>query len=265
MNHDIEQARIDIAAAHRIAERFGFNEGFNGGHFTLMAPGGTNLILTIPNGLHWAEVRPDKLIAIDLQGNTVEGEGNVERSAFHIHSALHRARPDLRCFLHAHTTYATALSLLADNRLKPHGQQALRFHTKCAYYDHYNALAHQGDEGAQMAAALGQRSVLFLGQHGVIVGGPTVGLAFHDLYYLERACMNQVMALWTHQELRIVPQEMAIKAERQYDSQRQEAELHFESLKRVLVTTDSTFGSIKPNSPTPHSAQLLTGAGAGGG
>ena len=121
MSYDLRQARIDIAAVHRIAARMGFNEGFNGGHFTLMAPGRSELILTIPNGLHWEEVRPDNVIAIDIEGNTLEGEGEVERSAFHIHGALHRARPDLRCFLHAHTTYGVALSMLEDNRLKPYG------------------------------------------------------------------------------------------------------------------------------------------------
>lgn len=93
-----------------------------------------------------------------------------------------------------------------------------------------------------MAAALGDRfSVLFLAQHGVIIGGPTVGQAYHDLYYLERACMNQVMALWTNQPLRQVPEEMAIKAEQQYDSQRSEAELHFASLKRLLASEDAAF------------------------
>lgn len=242
MTYSMEQARLDIAAAHRIGARLGFNEGFNGGHFTLMAPNHQDLVLTIANGTHWEEVRPDTVIAIDLNGTTLEGDGLVERSAFHIHSGLHRARPDLRCFLHAHLPYATALSMLEDNRLKPYGQQALRFHTKCGYYDHYNALAHQGDEGERMAAALGGScSVLFLGQHGVITGGPTVGQAFHDLYYLERACMNQVMALWTNQSLRQVPEEMAVTAEQQYDSQRSEAELHFASLKRLLARDDAAF------------------------
>jgi len=242
MTYTLQQARVDIAAAHRLGARMGFNEGFNGGHFTLMAPERRDLVLTIANGTHWEEVRPDNVIAIDMDGITVEGAGQVERSAFHIHSGLHRARADLRCFLHAHLTYATALSMLKDNRLKPYGQQALRFHSKCAYYDHYGALAHAGEEGERMAAALGDRcSVLFLGQHGVITGGPTVGQAFHDLYYLERACMNQVMALWTHQPLREVPEEMALEAERQYDSQRSEAELHFASLKRVLAAADPAF------------------------
>ena len=75
----------------------------------------------------------------------------------------------------------------------------------------------------------------------VITGGPTVGQAFHDLYCLERACMNQVMALWTRQPLREVPGDMAIRAEQQYDSQRSEAELHFASLERILAAQDAAF------------------------
>jgi ribulose-5-phosphate 4-epimerase/fuculose-1-phosphate aldolase len=247
MTDDMQQARLDIAAAHRIGARMGFNEGFNGGHCTLMAPGRNDLLLTIPNGLHWEEVRPDRVIAIDLEANTVEGTGRVERSAFHIHCGLHRARPDLRCFLHAHMPYSTALSMLEDNRLRPYGQQALRFHSKCAYYDQYNALAHESDEGERMAEALVDRSVLFLAQHGVIVGGPTVGQAFHDLYYLERACMNQVMAMWTGQNPRVISEEQARNAEQQYDGQRSEAELHFASLKRILAAEDPAFVETCPS------------------
>ena len=78
MTDSMQQARIDIAAAHRLAARMGFNEGFNGGHFTLMAPTRRDLVLTIANGTHWQEVRPDNVIAIDMAGNTVEGAGQVE-------------------------------------------------------------------------------------------------------------------------------------------------------------------------------------------
>jgi hypothetical protein len=37
MAHTMEQARFDIAAAHRLGVKFNINEGVNGGHFTLMA------------------------------------------------------------------------------------------------------------------------------------------------------------------------------------------------------------------------------------
>ena len=49
------QARIDLAAAHRLAVEHGFSEGiFN--HLTLAVPGKTDRYYQIPFGLHWSEV-----------------------------------------------------------------------------------------------------------------------------------------------------------------------------------------------------------------
>ena len=36
-----------------------------------------------------------------------------------------------------------------------------------------------------------------MANHGVITTGPTVAAAFNDLYYLERACQNQMLAMST--------------------------------------------------------------------
>jgi len=73
------------------------------------------------------------------------------------------------------------------------------------------------------------------------VTGPTVGQAFDDLYYLERACMNQVQAMSTGAELHRIPQEMAELSVRQYMGQRENLELHFASLKRMLAAEDTRF------------------------
>ena len=109
MGYTILQARYDIAAAHRLGARMGLNEGFNGGHFSLMVPGRNDLLLTVANGTHWEEACPDNVITVDMKGNTVEGAGQIERSAFHIHSALHRARPDSALpHARAHTLYDCA-------------------------------------------------------------------------------------------------------------------------------------------------------------
>ena len=113
MGYTILQARYDIAAAHRLGARMGLNEGFNGGHFSLMVPGRNDLLLTVANGTHWEEACPDNVITVDMKGNTVEGAGQIERSAFHIHSALHRARPDLRCL----QLLGGTVAVLGDNRI----------------------------------------------------------------------------------------------------------------------------------------------------
>ena len=234
-------ARIDLATAFRWGARMGMNEGVNGGHLSYAPPGHDDSFLAIPNGVHWAEATPGNLILVDHRGNTLEGRGTIERSNLHIHAALHRARPDARCVLHAHMPFSTALSIIKGGRLEPIGQQSLRFYGRVAYYDEFNALAHSDTEGDRMAEAIGDKAVLFLQSHGVIVTGPTVGEAFDDLYYLERACMNQVHAMSSGAELHRIPDEMAALAVRQYMGQRENSELHFESLKRMLAAEDPRF------------------------
>ena len=50
------QARVDLAAAHRIAVMHGFHEGiFN--HLTLAVPGKSDRYYQIPFGMHWSEVK----------------------------------------------------------------------------------------------------------------------------------------------------------------------------------------------------------------
>ena len=84
--------------------------------------------------------------------------------------------------------------IVDGGRLQMASQNALRFHGRIAYDDSYHGLALDADEGRRIAAQLENRTVMFMASHGVTVIGPTVAWAFDDLYYLERACMHQVLA-----------------------------------------------------------------------
>ena len=54
------QARIDLAAAHRLAFMHGFSEGiFN--HLTFVVPGRNDRYYQIPFGMHWSEVTASSL------------------------------------------------------------------------------------------------------------------------------------------------------------------------------------------------------------
>jgi len=46
---------------------------------------------------------------------------------------------------------------------------------------------------------------MILRNHGLIVGGHDVAEAFHEIYYLERACQAQVQALTGGQKIRVPP------------------------------------------------------------
>jgi len=89
-----------------------------------------------------------------------------------------------------------------------------------------------------MCRAMGDKDILFLRNHGVIVSGPTVAQAYDDLYYLERTAMVQVLAMQTGRPLHNIDDTLAAHTAAQIAGEAQQAFLHFESLKRMLDRSD---------------------------
>ena len=227
------EARVDLAAALRWADRLGLGEGICN-HFSFEIPGRPDHFLINPQGLHWSEVTPGDLVVVDVAGRVVEGRHRVEPTAFFIHGAMHRSKPSARCVLHTHMPYATALTVLHDGRLEWASQNSLKFHGRVAYDNNYNGLALDEVEGNRMCAQAREADVLFLANHGVIVCGATVAAAFDDLYYLERACMLQVLAMGTGKPLRLVAERVAGLTARQMAEDSEQTALHFAAIKRML-------------------------------
>ena len=226
-------ARVDLAAAFRLAVRFGMHEGICN-HFSLMVPD-ADLFVINPQGLHWSEITASALVAADASGKVVAGQGAIEPTAFHIHTGIHRQVASARCVLHTHMPHATSLTTLDGGRLLPISQTACMFYQRIAYADEYAGLAVDEEEGNRIAAALSGKDIVFLASHGIIVTGPDVARAFNDLYYLERACQLQVLAQSTGQALRILPHDVALKTAEQFRAEGdQQVPLHFAALKRML-------------------------------
>ena len=226
-------ARVDLAAAFRLAVRLDLHEGVCN-HFSVMLPDGQRFLLN-QYGLHWSEVTASNLLALDAEGRVLSGEGEYERTAFCIHSRIHVAHPHAACVLHTHMPHATALTLLEGGRLEMVEQNALRFHDDIAYDDTYNGLVVDHAEGDRLARVLGRKRVLFLANHGVIVVGPTVAEAFDALYYLERACRLQVLARSMGAKLRAVRAEVVRETYRLILADTPKyAGAHFGALKRIL-------------------------------
>ena len=115
------QARVDLAAAHRLAVMHGLNEGiFN--HFTLRVPGTDDRYYQIPFGLHWSEVTASCLMEVAYDGTRLSGEGEVERSAYCIHAPIHKLAAHAAAVFHTHMPYASALSRLEDQSILAIGQ-----------------------------------------------------------------------------------------------------------------------------------------------
>ena len=193
-----QELRIDLAAALRWAARENLHEGVDN-HFSLAVPGGDgrvhgDLFLINPYRRHWTHVAASDVVLCDGEGKVVEGKHEVETTAFCIHGPVHRGKPSAAAVLHTHMPYATAIAHVAGGRLQMAGQAALMFDGRIAYDDTYGGLALDNSEGERMAESLGDADILFLAGHGVLVTGPSVAAALTDLYYLERACMFQVLA-----------------------------------------------------------------------
>lgn len=234
------QARIDLAAAYRLAVRHGFDEGICN-HLTLMLPGRDDAFLLIPFGLHWSEVTASALLVVDLDGRVLEGAGRAETTAVCIHAPIHRARPEARCVLHTHMPYATALTMRQEMRLEMASQTAAGFHGRIAYDEDYAGIALDPAEGERLARVLGDKAVLFMANHGVLAVGPSVAAAYTDLYFLERACQLQLYATAGGAPLRRLEERVLEHTARQFKEVEGNAELHFAALKRLLDRDDPDY------------------------
>ena len=148
---------------------------------------GGDRFLINPYGVHWSEMTASALCLCNEEGEVLEGGEKVENTAFYIHSRIHVNVPSAKVVLHTHQPYSTAITLLEGGRLEMCEQNALMFDDRIAYDDDYDGLALDNDEGDRLASAMGNRSIAFLASHGIVVSGETVGEAFTDLFYLERA------------------------------------------------------------------------------
>ncbi len=231
----VTQAKIDLAAAHRLAVLHQLEEGIDN-HFTVTVPGADDRFLILPFGFHWSEARVGDMVVFDEAGNTLEGEGIVELSAQCIHAPIHRIT-GARVVMHTHQPWALALNMLRDNRLLPATQTAAYFHGYIAYDDTYSGTAESTQEGERLAHLLGENHTMFMKNHGVLVVGETVAQAYKRLYFLERVCRTQVLAMGSGRELELIPEKIINQVQAPVDNDRhgggERTRLFFEAMKRV--------------------------------
>ena len=232
----VRQAKVHLSAAHRLAVLHELEEGIDN-HFTVTVPGHDDRYLILPFGLHWSEARASDMIVFDESGATLEGEGVVELSAQCIHAPIHRVT-GARVVLHTHQTWALALNMLKENRLLPASQTAAFFHGHVAYDDTYLGTADFVEEGERLARLIGDKQVLFMKNHGVLVVGATMAQAYRRLYKLERVCRAQVLAMGTGKPLEVLSDEVVAQVqappENDRHSRAERERLYFEAMMRVL-------------------------------
>ena len=238
------ELREDLAAAFRWAAHLDLHEGV-ANHFSVAVNSAGERFLINPRGMYFGRARASRLAMMDT-GRLDEDPiaHDVDPTAWVLHGHLHARVPRARCVLHTHMPHATALACLDDFEFLMLDQNACRFHERIAYDRDYAGMALDSDEGERVASLLQSgRDILFLGNHGVIVIGPSIAEAFDDLYYLERAAELQILALSTGRALSLVDDQTAAAVREQWMSYPQGSELHFRAIREALDAAGDDYTS----------------------
>lgn len=187
------RARVELAALYRLVALNGWDDMIFT-HISARAPGPEHHFLINPYGMYFGEMTASALVKVDLDGFIVqETDYAINPAGFTIHSAIHMARPDARFVMHLHTDAGVAVSAQAEGLL-PLSQHALIVLPQVTYHD-YEGIAIELDERERLVADLGQRNLMILRNHGTLSVGETAADCWLGMFFLERACSQQIMAL----------------------------------------------------------------------
>lgn len=237
----VQRLRVDLAAAFRMAARLGWQEAV-ANHFSVALPGKRARFLINPRWRSFAALRASDLLLLDA--GTVDAGAlppEIDRTAWAIHGTMHAHLPRARCILHVHPIYATVLSCLQDATVRPIDQTAARFFRRIAIDRDYGGMADNAEEGLRLTRALGDKNILLMGNHGVLVVGGTVAEAFDALYHVERACRLQVLAYSTGQPVAVLPDEIAERTARCWEDGGAFARAHFAAIRRLLDIEEPSY------------------------
>ena len=238
---EISELQQDLAAVFRWTAKLNMNEGI-ANHFSVCLPNSNDFYVN-GSGLHFSSIKASDMVLVEQ--NKIEEIKKkpelVDPTALNIHGTIHKKVPHARCILHVHSKYATALSTLKDPTLQPIDQNTMRFYNRVAIYDDFGGLGFE-EESHKMAAAMGNNRSMLLVNHGILTVGQTIGQAFDELYYFEKACETYITALSTNKELKIANSKVAEKTAQEWENYPVNmGEQHLKAIRSILDKEDSSY------------------------
>lgn len=186
------RARLELAACYRVFEHRGWiEEIFN--HITVRVPGTERHYLINPFGLNYGEITARNLLKVDAQGRVLgDSPHPVNQAGFVIHGAIHQAREDAHCVIHTHHLAGVAVAC-KEGGLAMNNFYAAFLDGRIAYHDFEGVTVHEGERD-RLVRNFGDKTVLILRNHGLLVAERDVPTAFYWMYVLQRACEVQALA-----------------------------------------------------------------------
>ncbi|SDB82549.1 Ribulose-5-phosphate 4-epimerase/Fuculose-1-phosphate aldolase [Acinetobacter boissieri] len=231
---DEKQIRIDLAACFQLFAKLGMHEAV-ANHFSAAVSKDGKKFLINPKWKHFSTIQPNDLILVNADNETLFDHPHIDTTALAIHGQIHQLRPDIRVVLHLHPIYTTAIACLENPQILPIDQNTARYFNRVAYDEHYGGMADSKAEGHRLAQLLKDKKRLMMGNHGVLIGSHSIGVAFDDMYTIERACQILSIAYATQQPLKILSDDVAEKTALDWESIEDFSEAHFEEMKNMLI------------------------------
>lgn len=189
MTHD--EARHRLIAAGLILDAHGLGD-MTRGHVSIRVPDDPGRFFMKPHSVGFDEITPDNIVVCNLEGEQVGGGGRRHSEVF-IHSEIYKRRPGVASVIHAHPTYAVALSA-TGRALRPISQPGAAFADGLPYFTDTVDLVRSPAMGAALARALGACKAVLMRNHGVAVVGASVEEATILAVMLDNACQIQLLA-----------------------------------------------------------------------
>ena len=180
-----------LVGACRIFAQMGFAEGLLG-HLTVRDPEHEDRLWVNPMGMSMRRVRVEDLVEVDHEGRVVSGDRPVNPVGVLLHTAVHRARPDVVAVCHAHSLYGSAWSSLG-RVLDPITQDACLFFERQALITEPR-VALDAEAADRFAEAFGQNLVAFQAGHGIFTTGHTIDEAAWWFIAMEKSCHAALLA-----------------------------------------------------------------------
>lgn len=160
------------------------------GHVSARLPGEDSVLMKAA-GLGLEEVTAADIVEIDLDGVQLAGSGR-RHSEYPIHTEVYRARPDVGAVVHTHPPHAVALAATGAT-IEAIGHEGALF-AGVPVFAETTTLICAAEQGAAVAACLGEGKAVLLRNHGIVVAGASIEEAAVYAILLEKAARVQLLA-----------------------------------------------------------------------
>lgn len=187
--HSDAVARLSqqVAAATRLSVMEGILD-FSG-HISARLPGADDLFLIQRAPDSRADLDPDRLLVVDLDGNVVEGEGKPPLEVL-LHIGVLRARPDVNAVLHSHLEQAIALTLMKGVTLQLLRPASTRWASGVPTHPFPGSI-NTPEKAEALVGTLAAHHAALMRAHGIVLVAESVPALFVDsVFFCENARTN---------------------------------------------------------------------------